>query len=224
VNYSELVSRLVAAAQIAPETDDTWPVYLPNIIEMAEARCYRDVSFLASAVVSTVPMVPSISQFPAPAGWLVGERLSVKVGSMFQTLDRRDASYLLEVDDGLIGPPRFWAEPMAGQIVVYPAPDQAYLLRMEYEGRPPALSEANTTTWLATFAPDLFFAACMSAVTGFQKNFGAQADNPQAAMSWEAMYGNALKSVLRQEGRRKGDGTFDSTTSPPPPSNAPQGG
>ena len=46
----------------------------------------------------------------------------------------------------------------------------------------------NTTTWLGDNVPDLFFCACMVEAAGWMQNFGAQSDNPQMALSWEARY------------------------------------
>jgi hypothetical protein len=69
---------------------------------------------------------------------------------------------------------------------------------------PDALSVSNTTTYLSTNYPDLLLAASMIFISGYQRNFGAQADNPQQAQSWTAQYMTLLESAKRSETMKSG--------------------
>ena len=50
---------------------------------------------------------------------------------------------------------------------------------------------------------DLLIAASMVWVTGYQRNFGAQGNDPQYASSWEGQYQIAFKSANVEELRKK---------------------
>jgi len=69
--------------------------------------------------------------------------------------------------------------------------------------RPTPLSVSNTTTFLTNYLSDLFFAACMSSVSGYMRDYGTQADDPKLAMSWENQYAQRLASANREEMMRK---------------------
>jgi len=151
---------------------------------------------------------------------MLGQRISLLLPTGRAPLDRRDDSYLREFSGGT-GQPRYWSEPTQGQILLAPAPNAAYQAELAYHVRPPALAAGNASTWLSVNCPDLLFYGAMVAAEGYQKNFGAQSDDPRAAMSWEASYERALRAVLLEEARRKGDNDFDSSRAPPPTSNLP---
>jgi hypothetical protein len=86
-----------------------------------------------------------------------------------------------------------------------PVPDKAYAT--EYFGvvRPALLSAVNTETFLSTNYADLFCAACMVFASGYQRDFGAQADDPAKAVSWNGMYESLRASAMLEAGRMKGD-------------------
>lgn len=62
---------------------------------------------------------------------------------------------------------------------------------------------ATATTQLTTYFPDLFIAASMIFATGYQRDFGAQADNPAQGQSWENQYDLLIKSAITEEARKK---------------------
>jgi len=79
------------------------------------------------------------------------------------------------------------------------------------------LSSLNTTTYLTQHLSDLFFAACMCSIAGYQKDFGAQSDDPRNAVSWEQQYAQRLNSANKEEMRRKfQSGDWTSETRPNP--------
>jgi|KBSMisStandDraft_5_1062788.scaffolds.fasta_scaffold00036_29 hypothetical protein len=89
-------------------------------------------------------------------------------------------------------------------IRLMPTPDKAYAV--EYFGviRPLLLSATNPETFLSVNYADLFCAACMVFASGYQRDFGAQADDPQKAMSWNGMYEALRASAQLEAGRMKG--------------------
>lgn len=217
MTYTEFVARLTAAIGSDQAEDDGWAAYLPAIIEQAELRCHRDVDFLAVRKFSTGTLAPGVARVTTPTDWMLGQ--SIRLTASGITLDRRDETYLREFSG--VGRPRCWAEPTQGAILLAPVPDTAYEVELGYHVRPAALSATNPTTWLATYAADLMFYAAMVATAGYLKNYGAQADDPRSGLSWEGQYQAALLGVRREEGRRKGDGGFDTSNAPPPSKNEP---
>jgi hypothetical protein len=90
-------------------------------------------------------------------------------------------------------------------IHLMPVPDKAYAV--EYFGviRPALLSAVNTETFLSVNYADLFCAACMVFASGYQRDFGAQSEDPAKAVSWNGMYEALRASALLESGRMKGD-------------------
>ena len=217
MTYLDLVARLSAVMADDHSTDADWASYLPAIIEQAELRCYRDIDFLSVRKTAQVQLAAGASSFTAPSDWLLGQ--GVRLTDSNINLDRRDATFLAEY--GGAGQPRYWAEPTQGTIQIAPTPSIPFNAELTYHYRPAPLSASNSTTWLTANCPDLMFYACMVATSGYMRNFGAQADDPRSALSWEQQYQSALPGVKREEGRRKGDNAFDSSAAPPPTSNTP---
>ena len=220
MTYADLVARLQAAIVEDPVSDDSWAVYLPAVIEQAELRCYRDCDFLAARKTVTSTLAQGVAQFAAPSDWLIGERVDLVIGGARTALLRREDSFVREY--GIVpGRPLYWSEPTQATLLVAPVPDSNYTIELSYHYRPTALGPSNTVTWLSSNVPDLLFYASMVAAAGYQKNFGAMADDPRSALSWDHMYQTALQSALREEGRRKGETTFDHSPSPQPSSSIP---
>ena len=75
---------------------------------------------------------------------------------------------------------------------------------------------ATGTTWIATCLPDLFLMASMIFVSGWQRNWGRQADDPTMGLSYEQQYQTLLAGVKSEDYRRKfeADAWSAQTTSP----------
>jgi hypothetical protein len=89
------------------------------------------------------------------------------------------------------------------QIAFGPSPGASFQAEVVGTIRPPPISPTNPTTFLSQFLPDLFFAASMIAVVGYERDYGAQSDDPKMGLSWEQQYQTALQSVQTEEMRRK---------------------
>jgi hypothetical protein len=100
-----------------------------------------------------------------------------------------------------------------------PAPDQAYPMEVVGTIRPTPLSVANPTTFLTLYLSDVFFAAAMVSASGYQRNFGAQSDDPKMAVSWESQLQTKLASARKEE-LRKSYVSAMSSASPASPKDA----
>lgn len=201
----------------APSSDYT--TILPAAIQDAENRIYRELDFLATRTVNatssfttgsrtlTIPVSPTtiiilqgVAQItPAPSAPAAGTRNQLELS----TLDFIDYVWPIEATTG---PGEYWAMKDAATIVVGPTPDQNYVAELTGIFRPALLSPSNQTDYISLVYPDLLVSACMCFLTGYQRDFGAQSDDPKMAMSWEVKYQDAKKSALLEEQRRKGSG------------------
>lgn len=212
MNYTDYVTNLANALTI-PATDANFQSYLPTITTNAEQRCYRELDLLATIVRdSTGTLTPASRDFTFPQHFVVSESVNVftPVGT---TQYRRpltpvsrewmDAVYPDDAPGCCSGSvPQYYAMITDQQIIVGPAPDQAYFAEVIGTVRPVTLSASNPTTYLSLYLPDLFFAAAMVEGSAYQMNFSTTADNPQQAATWESHY-QALKGSAVVEEIRK---------------------
>ncbi len=84
-----------------------------------------------------------------------------------------------------------------------PTPDNTYQVELLGTIRPDPLSSTNTSTFLTLYLPDLFIAASMVFGAGFQRDYGAQSDDPQMATSWMTQYDMLKGSAMVEELRKK---------------------
>jgi len=82
--------------------------------------------------------------------------------------------------------------------------------------RPQRLSSDNPQTFLSVTYPELFLAACMVWGCGYQRDYGAQADDPARAMSWETQYTNLRQGVMLEAAQLRGEGPGWTATTPAP--------
>ena len=122
-------------------------------------------------------------------------------------------------DSSVQGPPVYYA-PLGGDssttggtsqlFIVGPTPDQNYSLSINGTVRMISLNSFNTSpacstsfTFISAYLPDLLLMASMIYLSGFQRNFGRQADDPSMAVSYEQQSNALLKGAMVEENRRK---------------------
>ena len=93
------------------------------------------------------------------------------------------------------GEPEFFARVTNSVLTLGPAPDQSYGSEIVGTIRPSPLSASNSSTWITQNLPELMTAGMMVFMSGYMRDFGAQADNPQMAQSWENQYQQLLQSA-----------------------------
>ena len=72
--------------------------------------------------------------------------------------------------------------------------------------RPDSLSSTNQTTFISLYLPDLFLAASMVFVSGYQRDFAlgaSQPNDPGMPINYESQYQTLLKSAGVEEARKK---------------------
>jgi hypothetical protein len=114
------------------------------------------------------------------------------------------------------GTPVHWARNDDANILVGPYPDARYQIEFYGTMRPAPLTYQNTTTFLTLNLPDLFVAASMIFMSGYQKTFGAISGDPQQGMTWEQYYGSLRSGAAVEEARKKGRPPAPPPAAPPP--------
>jgi hypothetical protein len=99
--------------------------------------------------------------------------------------------------------PQFFAMITQSNMIVGPWPDNNYTVQIVGTTRPDSLSVANPETFISLYLPDLFIMASMVYVSGYQRNFGRQSDDPQMAQSYESQYQALLGPAIVEEARKK---------------------
>lgn len=215
--YVAQMANLMAVSSAEYSTDYSFQTFLPGCIDYAEDRIYRETDLLSTRVIDftatfTVNSRNLTLPTPTQGAFLVIEEMNAitPVGATssgtrvpMQISSRPFLDMVYPSDVSGTGVPKYFA-PLSNTVVnVAPVPDQAYAVEIIGTVQPTPLSSTNTTTFLTNFLPDLFIAASMVFASGYMRNFGAQADNPQMAASWEGQYAKLVASAGMQELRKR---------------------
>jgi hypothetical protein len=234
LTYSTYVTQLAELA-VVPTTDPDFQTILPQAIEYAELRMYRDIDFL-STVTSNVDLGVSISTaaynpiVTFPQGTFVtlqnvnvilpaGQTDPNTSGNSRQPMLPVTKEYLQYSWNSSLNSsvPQYFAMINDNTIQVGPYPATQYFLEVYGTYRPATLSATNTTTFISQYLPDLFLMASMIYVSGYQRNFTSNAANdPQMPVNYETQYQTLLKSAIVEEARKKFQSSGWSSMSPTP--------
>jgi hypothetical protein len=196
---------------VVPVADVNYVDALPNIIDDAEQRLYRDLDLLNTIVQDSSQFFTG-NQITIPSAFLVVQDINVytPVGPPTGNSSRNpllpaSKEMIYALFPGTVGSafPLYFAPITQNTFIVGPFPDRAYYYEVVGTQRPAPLSPSNTTTLLTAYFPDLFLAASLAMGAGYLKDFGAATDDPQSGMSWEKKYTTQLKSAITEEARKK---------------------
>lgn len=215
LTYASYIVALSELLVIDP-TNDSFLAILPDCIDQAEQRLYRELNLLATVVRdSTQALTPNSRDFSLPTSqgvFVVTNAINVITPAGAQpangtrnpltpvSLNFLDAAYPSAIVTGL---PTYFAMVTQTAVVVGPFPGDAYVVEVIGTQRPLPMSADNPQTLLSTYLPDLFLSASMVFMSAYQKNFGSQSDNPQTAMSWEKNYQTLFASADQEEFRKR---------------------
>lgn len=216
LNYTSFVTDL-ANLIVVPETDPGYQTALPNIIDDAEQRLYRELDLLSTVTRQNGPLTPNNRNFTLPlAGgrFVVVEQMNAITPPGTTNPDSgtrlpmnpvsKEVLDILGNSPSYTGVPTMYAPISQQDWIVGPAwPDAAYTIEVVGTIRPAPLSNTNQNTFLTDYLPDVFMAAALVMSAGYQKNFSAMGDNPQAGVTWETHVKVLLDSAKVEELRKK---------------------
>lgn len=227
LTYSTYKTAL-ATLSVVPETDANWLSILPDAIDYAELRIYRDLDLLSTVQVNTTfSTTANASKVALTQGTFVTlQNVNVITPAGTTNPDLGTRVPLLPVSKEYIqyswpsstnaGVPSYFAMIDEKTFSLGPWPNAAYTLEIVGTVRPSTLSATNTTTFISQYLPDLFLMASMIFISGYQRNFGRQSDDPQMAQSYESQYLALLKGATVEEYRKKFSASGWTSISPSP--------
>lgn len=213
LTYASYVTDL-ANLLVVPSTDANYTTVLPNIIDDAEQRIYRELDFLATVTTFSSLSLSSDSRnvtLPSSVVCVVVDSINVlstaavpsRTPLSAVSKDWLNTVYPTATSSSSTAIPLYFAMVTDQTLLVAPPAGQTYNLEVTTTVRPSALSSNNTTTYLTNYLPDLFIAASMVFANSYLKNFGAVSDDPRSAASWEAHYQTLKQSAEVEEFRKK---------------------
>jgi hypothetical protein len=212
MTYDDFVTQLANMLVITP-TDANFVAQLPNIINDAEQRIYRELDLLATVVRdSTAHLTANNRLFTFPQHFVVTDEINIFTPAGATTQRRQlvpttreflNAVYPNDTADTDPSIPEYYAMVTDQSILVGPSPDDQYIVEVTGTVRPEPLSSSNTETWLTLYLPDLFFAGALVFGYGYMKDYGAMSDDPASALSWDVHFKELLSSANTEETRKK---------------------
>ena len=218
----------LATLSVVPETDPNWLLILPDAIDYAELRIYRDLDLLSTVTTDTsFSTTANASKVQLTQGTFVTlQNVNVITPAGTSNPDFGTRNPVLPVSKEYIqyswpsstnaGVPEYFAMIDERTFSLGPWPDDAYTLEIIGTYRPATLSVSNTTTFISQYLPDLFLMASMIFVSGYQRNFGRQSDDPAMAQSYESQYQALLRGATVEEYRKKFAASGWTSISPSP--------
>lgn len=214
LTYSTFKTQLAALA-VVPETDPNFLIILPEAIEYAELRICRDVDFISTVeAITSYQTANGQSQVTINQGDFVTlQNINVLTPAGTAIPDQGTRNPLLPTSKEFLqycwpsatnkALPKYFAMISDHVFALGPWPDAVYNLEIIGTIRPDTLSASNTQTFISQYLPDLFIMAAMIYVSGYQRNFGKQSDDPQMAQSYESQYQALLAGCVKEEYRKK---------------------
>ncbi len=235
LTYTTFVSSIANIAVI-PTDDTNFLAAVPNIIDDAEQRLYRELD-LENTIVrdSSSALTAGLRTFNLPTSsgtFVVTEQLNVITPAGTTNPDAGTRRTLTPATKELLdvlwpssngsSVPCYFAPITQNQLIVGPWPDAAYQVEVVGTQRPAPLSATNVTTLLSVYLPDLMVAAGMVFTAGYMKNYGAMVDDPKMGVTWESHLQELLKSAQTEEQRKKFNMAGWSSKQPAPSATPPR--
>lgn len=212
MTYTTFVQRLWMKLELM-QSDVTLQIPLPEIIDYAENRIYRDLNLIATVTRAGgigIQLTPSVRTFTLPTNFGTFRTVSqinviTPVGVAPVNGTRNPLikmalgllDYMVPTETTATGLPTMWAMVSDQIIVVGPSPDLAYGMEVIGSTRQDPLSALVPTNWLVENLPDLYLTAAMISATQY-----IPARKAEAAV-WEAEYQRQLASANAEEVRRR---------------------
>lgn len=216
MNYATWVASISNLTTIL-STDPNFQQILPECIDYAEQRMYRELDLLNTVTRDSSALTTGNRNYTLPQNigrFVVTNGFNLITPSTTTNPDLGTRTPLTPVSRDFLdnvggspsytGPPTNYAPITDQQFIVGPQwPDASYTIEVVGTIRPAPLSASNTTTYLTLYLPDAFVACSMVFMMGYERDFGAQSDNPESAQSWETQYGKLFTSANIEEQRKR---------------------
>lgn len=216
MNYTDYLNQISTLA-VVQATDPNFLTILPQAINYAQLRMQRDLDFLSTQVYDSTSFATTsgsnLVTIPT-AAFITLQTIQVNNNGVNYPLTPVAKEYIQSVynSNASAGVPSVFAvyggdSATTGNtsqyILLGPYPNAAYPLTLTGTIHAASLSASNTTTFISTYLPDLFIAASMVYIGGYQRNFSQTGADPQMPVNWEQQYQTLLKGATVEEYRKK---------------------
>lgn len=228
MNYRQFVSRMASVLNMS-QTDGNFLNMLPAAIDYTENRMQHDFDLLSTVVRDTsVSTTAGVSTVACPTTFVVVESVSVvtPAGSAADAGTRNplrpvskeflDFAWPTRATDPANPVPQYFAPIDGVNFLLAPTPAGAYVVEFSGTQDFVPLSASNASNFLSVNFPELYFAGAMVFMSGFQRDFGAQAGDPQQGQSWETQYTTLRDTIMPEEVRKKFQSAGWTAKSPTP--------
>ncbi len=228
LNYDQTI---VNPASAAPSSNAAFNVALPRAIEYSEHRIYRELDLVSTSETDTGAFVPNNRKLTLPTSkgvFVVVEQIAVLLSGVRQppllpaSREFVEATWPAEAAVSASSQPLYWTLLDNTTALVGPSPGTAFGAEVAGTMRPAPLSATNTTTPLTTLLPDLFLAGSLVWLTAYQRDWGAQSEDPKMAQSWSNTYDILSRSAGLEESRKQFQSQGWSARAPMPLATPPQ--
>jgi hypothetical protein len=217
------VYQVTTTSGITTPVDANFAAIISQMLNYAELRIQRDLDLQGLLTTNTYSITSGSNILQISANDFVTiQDLSVVVGSTPTPMLPTTKEFVMSVygNPSFVGPPQYFA-PYGGDSATFgttyqyfilgPYPDQTYTINALGTVRAASLNSfggssgtaGTSTTLISTYFPDLLLMASMIYISGYQRNFGRQSDDPAMAVSYESQYEGLLKGATTEENRKK---------------------
>ena len=229
LTYSTYVTQISTLA-VVPSSDTNFQNILPMAISYAELRMQRDLDFLSSQVYDNTSFSTTANNnlltIPT-ASFITLQTIQVNSNGVLIPLTAVAKEYIQNVynSPASAGVPNVFAvyggdSATTGNTsqnsLLGPYPNAQYSLTLTGTIHAASLSATNATTFISTYLPDLFIAASMVYVSGYQRNFSSTGADQQMPINWEQQYEKLLTGATVEEYRKKFQSSAWGPQSPSP--------
>lgn len=159
--------------------------YVDSFIDLAEAKMQRQVKHWRNEKRATVTLDSRYTALPDDFRLPIDLRISGK--RALQPVGDSDMQDMRFTNEDTTGIPLYYRI-AAGEIEVFPTPDQDYTLELMYHRTLDALSDSNTSNWILQYHPDLYLYGALVPSAPWLK------DDERIAV-WAALYQSSLDDV-----------------------------
>lgn len=225
------VAKTQATGGVWGFVDEPLQNVLPQILSYAEARIQRDIDALQARSSNSYALTVGNNLLQIPVNdFLVLETLEVQQvanGVVVNSTPLIPVSkeFIQNCYSGVFafGCPKYFA--MYGDtfgdgantnvnVLIGPVPNFAYPILATGVIRMPSLYQYATAgaadtsyTYISQWLPDLLLMASMIFISGYQRNFTANSDDPAMPVNYEKQYRTLLAGAIAEENRKKGMGS-----------------
>ena len=232
LTYNSYITQIATLAVVNYQTvggivqgvDAAFNAIIPQMLSYAELRIQRDLDLLGSKYTNTSYSLTAGNNKLALSvnDFITVQTVSYISGTQNKAMTPVSTEFITNVynDSSITAPPDYYC--MQGgdnasggntslNLLVGPYPDMNYAMLITGTAWLPSLfanaansgNASTNTTWISTNMPDLLLMASMIYISGFQRNWGRQADDPAMGLSYEGQYQSLLKSAQTLESRKK---------------------